>query len=71
MYLSWWGVLLLIGVIGAGIIVPWLQERCRVHQPSQLIRSASLVLLGGVLLRMVVLLSSDQIHVIGTGVAGR
>jgi protein NrfD len=70
-YLSWWGLLLLIGVIGFGIVWPLLLERGRVHAPRELIRSAALVLLGGFLLRMVVLLSSDQIHVIGSGVAGR
>jgi len=70
-YLSWWGVLLLIGVAGLGILWPLLLERGRVHPPRELVRSASLVLLGGFLLRMVVLLSSDQIQVIGSGVTGR
>jgi protein NrfD len=68
-FLSWWGVLLLVGVVGAGILIPLLLERGqRVHVPRHLIRSASLVLLGGLLLRMVVLLSSNQIQVIGSGV---
>jgi protein NrfD len=70
-FLSWWGALLLVGVVGLGIVIPLLLERGRVHAPRQLVRSASLVLLGGFLLRMVVLLSSDQIHVIGSGVTGR
>jgi formate-dependent nitrite reductase membrane component NrfD len=70
-FLSWWGVLLLIGVVVLGILIPLALERGRVHAPRQLVRSASLVLLGGFLLRMVVLLSSDQIHVIGSGVTGR
>src|SRR3954452_5330630 len=70
-YLSWWGLLLLLGVVGAGIIVPWLSERSPNHQPRVLMRSAALVLLGGFLLRMVVLLSSEQIHVIGSGVTGK
>jgi formate-dependent nitrite reductase membrane component NrfD len=70
-FLSWWGALLLIGVVGAGILWPLLLERGRIHAPRQLVKSASLVLLGGFLLRMVVLLSSDQIHVIGSGVTGR
>jgi formate-dependent nitrite reductase membrane component NrfD len=70
-FLSWWGALLLIGVVGAGILWPLLLERGRVHAPRQLIRSASLVLLGGLLLRMVMLLSSEQIHVIGSGVTGQ
>src|SRR3954452_1195872 len=70
-FLSWWGALLLLGVVGAGIIVPWLSERSPNHQPRVLMRSAALVLLGGFLLRMVVLLSSEQIHVIGSGVTGK
>src|SRR3954466_13080397 len=69
-YLSWWGVLLLVGVVGLGILLPLRDER-RTHTPRQVARTASLVLLGGFLLRMVVLLSSDQIHVIGSGVTGR
>jgi formate-dependent nitrite reductase membrane component NrfD len=70
-FLSWWGALLLVGVIGAGILIPLVLERGRTHAARQLVRSASLVLLGGLLLRMVVLLSSDQVHVIGAGVTGR
>jgi protein NrfD len=69
-FLSWWGALLLVGVVGAGILVPLMLERGRVHPSRQLVRSASLVLLGGFLLRVVVLLSSEQIHVIGTRVTG-
>ena len=68
-FLSWWGALLVVGVVGAGILIPLLLERGnRVHAPRKLVSSASLVLLGGLLLRMVVLLSSNQIHVIGSGV---
>jgi protein NrfD len=70
-YLSWWGLLLLIGVIGVGILWPLLKERGEAHAPRQLMQSASLVLVGGFLLRMVVLFSSEQIHVIGSGVTGR
>jgi formate-dependent nitrite reductase membrane component NrfD len=70
-FVSWWGALLLLGVVGLGILVPLVLERGRVHAPRRLVSSASLVLLGGFLLRMVVLLSSDQIHVIGSGVTGR
>jgi formate-dependent nitrite reductase membrane component NrfD len=69
--LSWWGALLLIGVVGVGILWPLFKERGEAHAPRQLIQSASLVLLGGFLLRMVVLFSSEQIHVIGSGVTGR
>jgi protein NrfD len=68
-YLSWWGVLLLLGVVGLGILLPLREER-RTHTPRQVARTASLVLVGGFLLRMVLLLSSEQIHVIGSGVRG-
>jgi formate-dependent nitrite reductase membrane component NrfD len=68
-FLSWWGALLLVGVVGAGIVIPLLLEQGhRIPPPRHLVRSASLVLLGGFLLRVVVLLSSNQIHVVGSGV---
>jgi protein NrfD len=70
-YLSWWGALLLIGVVGIGILWPLFKERGEAHAPRQLIQGASLVLVGGFLLRMVVLFSSEQIHVVGSGVTGR
>ncbi|HET6578195.1 MAG TPA: NrfD/PsrC family molybdoenzyme membrane anchor subunit [Gemmatimonadales bacterium] len=71
-FLNWWGLVLLLGVVGIGILVPLLLERGRqAHAPRHLVRSASLVLLGGFLLRMVVLLSSNEIHVLGSGVTGR
>jgi formate-dependent nitrite reductase membrane component NrfD len=69
-FLSWWGALLLIGVVGIGILAPLVLERGRGHSARQLIQSASLVLVGGFLLHVVVLLSSDQIQVIGSGVTG-
>jgi protein NrfD len=68
-FLSWWGLVLLLGVVGIGILLPLLLRRREgVYTPRELIRSASLVLLGGLLLRIVVLLSSNQIHVLGSGV---
>ena len=71
-YLSWWGVLLVVGVVGVGILAPLLMGRSRgAHGQRELIRTASLVLFGGFLLRVVVLLSSEQIHVLGSGVTGR
>jgi len=71
-FLSWWGLALVLGVIGIGIVAPLLLERRhRVPTPRDLVRSASLVLLGGFLLRVVVLLSSAEIHVLGSGVTGR
>ncbi len=71
-FLSWWGALLIGGVVGAGILIPLLLERGhRVPAPRHLVRNASLILLGGFLLRVVVLLSSSQIHVLGSRVTGR
>jgi formate-dependent nitrite reductase membrane component NrfD len=70
-FLGWWGLVLLLGVIGIGILTPLLLERrTGRHAPSRLVRSASLVLLGGFLLRVVVLLSSEGIHVLGSQVTG-
>jgi formate-dependent nitrite reductase membrane component NrfD len=68
-FLSWWGVALLVGVVGLGILAPLLLEgRHGAHHALRLAQSAALVLLGGFLLRVVVLLSSEQIHMIGSGV---
>jgi formate-dependent nitrite reductase membrane component NrfD len=69
-FLSWWGVALLVGVVGIGIVAPLLLERRRLGTPSHLARGAALVLLGGFLLRAVVLLSSNEIHVLGSRVTG-
>ena len=68
-FLSWWGVALLLGVVGIGILGPLLLGRKGdTATPSHLVRSASMVLLGGFLLRVVVLMSSAEIHVLGRGV---
>ena len=70
-FLSWWGVVLLIGVVGVGIAAPlFLQRTHRIGSLRHHTRAAMLVLLGGFLLRVVVLLSSNQIYVIGSGVTG-
>jgi formate-dependent nitrite reductase membrane component NrfD len=70
-FLSGWGMVLLLGVLGIGILLPLFLGRSGDHRaPRELIRSASLVLLGGLLLRIVMLLSSNQIHVVGSGVTG-
>jgi protein NrfD len=69
-FLSWWGVFLLLGVVGVGIVGPLLLERKRETRTPHLVTSASLVLLGGFLLRVVVLMSSNEIHVLGSGVTG-
>jgi protein NrfD len=68
-FLGGWGLVLLLGVIGIGILAPLLlQRRTGLHARSHLARSAALVLLGGLLLRVVVLLSSNGIHVLGSRV---
>lgn len=65
---GWWGVLLLLGVVGLGILVPlWLARG--VHAGGRAAQAAVLVLVGGFLLRVVVILSSHEVHVYGSGVA--
>src|SRR5438093_4426738 len=61
-WLSAWGALLLLGVVGIGIIVPLILE-VRAHSPlSASARAAAvLVLVGGFLLRVVIVLSSEAI----------
>src|SRR6267143_907033 len=61
-WLSAWGVLLLVGVVGLGIVVPLLLQR-RAHAPlSSAARAAAVcVLVGGFLLRVVIVLSSEAI----------
>jgi protein NrfD len=68
-FISWWGLALLLGVVGIGIVGPLLLGRKGSSAtPSHLVRSASMVLLGGFLLRVVVLMSSAEIHALGRGV---
>jgi protein NrfD len=67
---GWWGLALLGGVIGMGIMLPLVLEHRGGLHPTRLLQSAALVLLGGLLLRVVVLLSSDGMHVLGTRVTG-
>lgn len=65
--LGWWGVALAV-VVSGGIVAPLLLERAgRIHLP----RAAALVLLGGLLLRAVVILSSNTVSAIGSGVTVR
>lgn len=68
-FLSVWGVLLVLGVIGAGIILPlaiglgWAKRWT--ERPAM---AAGLVLAGGFLLRVVTLMSSEQVHIAGSRV---
>lgn len=71
-FLNAWGVVLLVGVIGAGILLPLRMGReasgsLRASaSPREHVAAASiLVLCGGFLLRVVVLLSSEQVRVMG------
>ena len=64
--LNGWGVLLVLGVVVLGILIPLVVHGDRALRGMVL--PATLVLVGGFLLRVVVLLSSEQIHVLGTQV---
>jgi protein NrfD len=80
-WIGWNGLLLVVGVVGAGILVPLLlapsgrrgaaSDGSRGRDLRRAPAAACLVLLGSFLLRLVVLVSSAQIEVTGTGVAGR
>lgn len=68
-FLSVWGVLLLLGVIGAGIVLPLAMGLGWVKRWSDRpVMAAGLVLVGGFLLRVVTLLSSEQVHIAGSRV---
>jgi protein NrfD len=59
------GVLLLLGVVGVGIVMPLRMGRDAAHNVAT---ASILVLFGGFVLRVVVLLGSEQIHVAGAQV---
>ncbi len=61
-WLDAWGALLLIGVVGLGIVAPLLlHARARTPLSSEARAAAVLVLVGGFLLRVVIVLSSEAI----------
>jgi protein NrfD len=68
-WVSFWGFLLVVGVVGAGILWP-LRLHSRPPAGGALRNPAVMVLLGGFLLRVVVLLSSNGIeaHRLASGV---
>jgi formate-dependent nitrite reductase membrane component NrfD len=68
-FLGWWGALLVLGVLVAGIILPLFLEARQGQSRGTLVRAAALVLAGGLLLRIVVIFSSNQIHVAGSVVS--
>jgi formate-dependent nitrite reductase membrane component NrfD len=61
-WLNEWGILLVVGVVGLGIVVPLLLH-LRAHTPLAAAGRAAavLVLVGGLLLRVVIVLSSEAI----------
>lgn len=61
-WLNQWGALLALGVVGLGIVVPLLLH-LRAHAPTGITAkaAAALVLVGGFLLRVVIVLSSESI----------
>jgi protein NrfD len=63
--LNAWGMLLLLGVVGVGILMPLRLGR---GTAPNVATASILVLFGGFVLRVVVLLSSEQFHVAGTQV---
>ncbi|ACZ40790.1 NrfD/PsrC family molybdoenzyme membrane anchor subunit [Sphaerobacter thermophilus] len=57
-----WGVLLLVGVVLVGILIPLLLHwRPRLLGPASPVGAAALVLVGGFILRVVMLLSSEAV----------
>jgi protein NrfD len=65
---SIWGILLLVGVLGLGILVPLaLQWRPRLLGGRALVASAVLSLLGGFILRTVIVMSSEVIPKVALG----
>src|SRR5919106_138965 len=62
-WLNWWGVLFLVGVLLVGIVVPLILEyRARSIATPSVAAAAVLVLAGGFLLRVVMLLSPDTLR---------
>lgn len=66
-FVSPWGALLLLGVFGAGIAAPLVLE-ARGEAAARGVRTAALVLSGSLILRIVIVFSSQQTYVAGTGV---
>jgi protein NrfD len=65
-FVSAWGVLLVLGVVIVGIVVPLVLESRKIHFTwAKASLAPSLVLAGGLMLRFVVLFASDQIRVVG------
>jgi protein NrfD len=67
---SVWGVLLLLGVVGLGILVPLFLEHRRRGSSRPGIRIPVFVLVGGLLLRAVIVFGSESIRAPATTIAG-
>jgi formate-dependent nitrite reductase membrane component NrfD len=65
-FVNAWGVLLVLGVVGTGILLPLYMGRN--PQRYGVATASLLVLFGGLVLRMVTLLASEQFHVAGAQV---
>jgi formate-dependent nitrite reductase membrane component NrfD len=69
-FVSAWGVLLVVGVVGLGIVLPLTMEHRNPRVARAGIRAPLLVLLGGLLLRAVVIFASEQVSVTASGLIG-
>lgn len=74
-FLSAWGVILLLIVVGAGILIPLFIGFGRLTRmrgrPLTLGTAAALVLIGGLALRVVTIMSSERVTVVGSKVVQR
>ena len=64
-WLNAWGLLLVVGVVLAGILVPLLLHHRHILGGLSVPAASVLVLVGGFILRAVVVLSSEAIHRVG------
>ncbi len=63
-FIGWWGLVLVLGVLIAGILAPLAIGAGKVARVTDRLGTmAMLVLFGGFMLRVVVILASEQIHV--------
>jgi len=61
-WLSSWGALLVVGVIGIGIVLPfWMHRAARANHGAPATLAAVLVLIGGFVLRAVIVLSAEGV----------
>ncbi len=68
-FAGWWGGVLLTGVAGLGIAAPLVLESRSAPPRRTTLRASTLVLAGGLLLRIVVVFASNQVFVTGSDVA--